>query len=69
MTMFLVQALIWLLAAFALGFGIGRLLKLLFCREQLDKDVYGMNSASASLSKNKAFRSSVPERTTAAGVK
>lgn len=69
MTMFLVQALIWLVAAFGLGFGVGRLLKLLICREQFDKDVYGMNTASASLSKNKALRSGMSKRTAAVGVK
>ncbi|WP_308873839.1 hypothetical protein [Thiothrix subterranea] len=32
MTMFLLQALLWLLVAFLLGYGIGRFLKSLFCR-------------------------------------
>jgi len=32
MTMFLLQALLWLLIAFLLGYGIGRFLKSLFCR-------------------------------------
>lgn len=34
MTMFLIQSLLWLLAAFLLGYGIGRWLKGLFCKQR-----------------------------------
>ncbi|HRJ52580.1 MAG TPA: hypothetical protein PLE99_07420 [Candidatus Thiothrix moscowensis] len=38
MTMFLIQALLWLLVAFLLGYGIGRFLKGLFCQQRQDHE-------------------------------
>ncbi|MGF1548084.1 MAG: hypothetical protein ACFCUG_12240 [Thiotrichales bacterium] len=44
MTMFLIQALLWLLVAFLLGYGIGRFLKSLFCHKEVeDRHSYELN--------------------------
>ncbi|MBU0656183.1 MAG: hypothetical protein KJ914_13765 [Gammaproteobacteria bacterium] len=65
MTMFLIQALLWLLVAFLLGYGIGRFLKPLFCREEVDRDVYGMNMLHTDTGSGEAPRSAVSATTAA----
>ena len=43
MTMLMLQGALWVLAAFLLGYVIGHFLKSLFCREEDDRDVRGIN--------------------------